>query len=497
MTWCAGLRLALAAALLPAGLAAQSWRLRLDGSAQRVDFRGVIADSVAASQVTAGSGGGPVSPDGFAVECSGNGWCYFFRPGAVRRGAPASAGATLTMWGLGITGLSVHLSSRLNTDITGDRLWPGSSPVFRLVEGFAEYVNGGLTAEAGRMLERGRLASSGMSGLDGVRATMHLAGPGLDLTGYGGWGMARGTILTVTSPAVNPLVDYQPSQRQLVAGAVVGLHRARVDAEAEYRREVDPVTDYFVSERAALSTQLQLAARLRFSGGADYDLAQGQWGSAEASVSWTDTRVWATLGAKHYRPFFDLWTVWGAFSPVPYNGVNGSLAVRPVRRLLLQGRGEWFRYDAADVSTPNVPLEDKGWRWGLDATVTPDDRWTVTAGGHAEFLPGASSRGIDGAVSWRATERLDLGVQGGSLERPLELRFQDASVRWAGMSADWRSGDLWRVGVAAEHYWQSNDRPDAAAIDWNQWRLSARFSLTLRSAADRWLPPARPGGGPP
>ena len=30
------------------------------------------------------------------------------------------------------------------------------------------------------------------------------------------------------------------------------------DAEAEYRREVDPFTDYYVSERAALSVQARL-----------------------------------------------------------------------------------------------------------------------------------------------------------------------------------------------------------------------------------------------
>jgi hypothetical protein len=88
-------------------------------------------------------------------------------------------------------------------------------------------------------------------------------------------------------------------------------------------------------------------------------------------------------------------------------------------------------------------------------------------------------------------------VDGGSLERPLELRFQDAGVRYAGASADYHKGERWRFGVSAERYWESRNRPDAAAFDWNQWRLSARASLTLRSSADSWLPPARSPGSAP
>ncbi len=486
---------ALLVVIMSSPVTAQSWRLRFDGAVQRVDFRGVSADSAARSAVGIGVGGGYVTADGFATDCSGNGYCYFFRPGAIRRGAPASAGATLTMWGLGVTGLSVHLNTRLLTDLTGDRLWPGTSPTFRLMEGYAEFLRGGLTARAGRMLEQGRLASTGMSGLDGVRTTYRFDGPGLELTGYGGWGFARGTILTVTSPAVNPLLDYQPTQRQIVAGASAGVHRSHLDAEAEYRREVDPVTDYFVSERVAFSAQLRPDHRFRIVTGADYDIAQGRWGSADAMLGYTGSKMWATVGAKHYRPFFDLWTVWGVFSPVAYNGVNGSLTLRPHERVQVRGRGEWFRYDDAEVSAPLVRLEDRGWRWDVDLTVTPQDRWTVQAGGHGEFLPGASSKGIDGRITWRAWQDLDLAVQGGSLVRPLEFRFQDAGVKWAGVTADLRLGDAWRLAFSADRYWESRDRPDAASFDWNQWRLSARMSVTLRSSADRWLPAARRTGG--
>ncbi len=473
-------------------VAAQSWRLRLDAYAQRVAFRGITPDSLPESDVVPGPSGGPATPDGFGVTCGFDAWCRYYRPGAVRQGLPASLGVDLAMWGLGITGLSVRMNGRSMGDLTGDRLWPGTSPALRLVEGYAEYQRGGLTARAGRMLEQGRLASSGSSGLDGMRGSWHTANDRLEVGGYAGWGLARGTILPVTSPAVNPLVDYQPGSRQVVVGALAGAHLARLDAQLEYRRELDPATNYIVAERAALSAQFRPLVRLRLLTGLDYDVGQGRVGTADATLSYTGRRLWATVGGRHYRPFFDLWTVWGVFSPVPYNGVNVSIAVTPVATLQLRARGEYFRYVDAEVSTPAVPLESRGYRWGVDGSLTPLPQWTVEAGAHGEVLPGASSKGIDGKVTWHPKERFDFSINGGSLERPLELRFQDAGVTYAGGAVDYRAAGRWRLGFSVDRYWESRDRPDAGSFDWNQWRISARVSLTLKSSADQWLlPPAR------
>jgi hypothetical protein len=475
----------------------QSWQIRFDASAQRVAFRGIRADSVLESAVLPGPAGGPVSPDGFAVTCLGDGFCRYFRAGDLRRGVPASASTELTMWGLGVTGLRVRVHARTLTDLTGDRLWPGTSPSFRLLEGYAEYARDGLTAKLGRTLEQSRLSGSGIGGLDGIHATYRWTGAGLVLGGYAGWGLARGTVLAVTSPAVNPLAEFQPGRRQVVAGALAGVHRGALDLEAEYRREVDTFTDYFVSERFALSLQARPAPALRVAVGADYDLAQGHWGSADATLALSARGISATLAARHYRPFFDLWTVWGVFSPVPHNGVSGSIAVVPLTRLQIQARAEWFRYDDTETSTPTVTIEDRGWRWGLDAALTPDPQWKIEAGAHREIQPGAASGGLNGRVAWSPSQSLRMSVQGGSLVRPLELRFQDAGVTWAGAAVDYRGAERWTAGLSVDRYWESRDRPDAAAFDWDQWRLSARVSLTLRSAADRWLPPGRPRSSTP
>ena len=477
-------------------VAAQSWRLRINAAAQHVEFRGLTSDSVAQAAVTPGPDGGPTF-EGYAVNCAPNGFCYFYRSGPLLSGLPATGGVDLTLWGLGVTGLSVRISSRTSLDLTGSRIWPGSAEAFTLVEGYAEYLRSNWTFEAGRMLERGRLASMGTSGLDGARATVRLDHDAIEVGAYAGWGFARGSVLLVSSPAVDPLADYQPGTRQVVVGFTGGWHTTRVDLLGEYRREIDPVTNYIVSERGALSLNVRPAAPVRLAMSTDYDIAMAEWGSADFSAAYTAPRFSATLGARHYRPFFDLWTVWGVFSPVPYNGISGSVSVSPRQNLQLRARGEWYRYDAAEVSAPGVELLDRGWRWELEAAFTPRPQWTVTTTAHGEVQPGASSSGIDAHVAWRPQEHVDFGFEGGSLERPLELRFQDAGVRYVGGSADYRPDDRWRIGVSIDHYWESRDRPDAAAIDWNQWRVSARASVTLRSSADQWLPPARPVKGVP
>lgn len=475
---------------------AQTWRLRVDANVQRIDFRGLAEDSIPQSAAIGSPDGGLQTLDGYAVNCLGDGWCRFFRNGPIVTGAPASVGIDATVWGLRVTGLSLRINAQARADLSGDSVFIGSAPPLRLIEGFAQYIRDGLTVQLGRMLDRGRLASVGSSGLDGLRATWR-SDAGLEVGGYAGWGTARGTVLGVNSPAVDPLADYQLGSRQIVVGALAGAHLRAVDVQAEYRREIDPVTDYIVAERAALSMQARPAMRLSVAAGADYDIAQAAWGSAEATATYNTGRITASLSARHYRPFFDLSTVWGVFSPVPFNGVSASLSVSPISIVQIRSQAEWFRYDAAGVSVPNVPLLDRGWRWALGGTVEPAPEWTAEVSGHGESQPGASSMGVDGRVTWHVRQSLDFSLDGGSMEVPLELRFLDAGTTYAGGSAAYSAGDQWRFNLGIDRYWNANTRPDAASISWNQWRMSARATLTLRSAADRWLPPARPSAGSP
>jgi hypothetical protein len=476
---------------------AQGYRLRLDTRIQSVSFRGWTLDSIPAGDTVSTPGGGPVSPDGYAVQCrAAAAYCSFFRPGPERRSQPLTTTADLAMWGLGVTGLSVHGLARLGADVSGVDHWPGADPAFQLLAGYAQYARRRVTVRIGRQIVASRL---GTTGFDGAGVALQAPRRGIDADIYVGWGLARGSALPITSPAVNPLSDFQPVARQMVAGAGAGWRSDRVDARLEYQREVDPRTDKFVSEQVALQAAVRPHERISVTAGADYDLAFGWWGSAEAALRYADRRMRAQVGLRRYRPHFDLWTIWGAFSPVPYHASDASLSVVAHRRLTVRGRYERYQFDATEAGTPLFQeAETDGWRWELGGTLTPATGWTVDGGYRAEYGPGAASAGFAGSVAYAPSRRLSISVLGSSVKRPLEYRFNEAVVRMVGIDAEFEASTALRLGVSASRYDESHDRPDAAAYDWDQLRLAARVVLQLGHGADLdRLPPSirmLPGG---
>jgi hypothetical protein len=476
---------------------AQGYRLRLDSRAQRVGFRGVMADSVPVAEVVTGPTGGPRTPDGFAVRCPpGSEHCFFFRPGPRLQGGPMVTTADLTLWGLGVRGLSARVNGRLGFELSGDEVWPGTGPAVQLMEAYAEYAHRRFTLRGGRQLLVNRL---GIVGFDGGRGTTRFGRTGIELEGYAGFGLARATALTATSPALDPLDEFQPRSRQILAGAAVGYRGRLADVRLDYQREVDRDSRNFVSERAALSLDFFPLERWSVAAGVDYDLANTWFGNADATVRYIAPWITVAGGLRQYRPHFDLWTIWGAFSPVPYHAANASVHLRPVRGVEVRGRWERFAFASTETETPLVDMDDDGWRLGVGASWTPLPAWRLDAGYREEFGPGASSSGFEGSVAWLATPAISVTGYGSTLDRPLEFRFDEASVDVVGLDAEWRAGERLRLAVGGARYWEARDRPDAAAFDWNQTRLHARVTLLLRSEADRLrLPPAlrtgpRPG----
>jgi hypothetical protein len=475
----------------PPPLAAQGYRLRLDNRFEAVGFRGLRLDSIPIADTVAGPGGGPATPDGFAVRCpSGAAYCLFFRPGAVQHGAPVVTTADLSMWGFGVPGLSVRATARAAVDFSGADAWPGTDPAVQLLTGYAEYSRERITIRLGRELDYRRL---GAIGFDGGSLTLR-DGHGLEASVYGGWGLARGAALPVTSPAVNPISDFQSSRRQLLVGAEAGWSGRLGDVRGEYLREVDPRTDYFVSERVALAGVLRPPSFAGWSvtGGADYDLAAGWWGSAEATLGYATRDVTGSLGVRRYRPHFDLWTIWGAFSPVPYRAVQAQMTVKASRQFQVHASGERYRFDDADVATPLVQVEQSGWRGELDATAWPAPEWTLEAGYTREFGPGAASVGSSASVTYAPPGRYSLTLHGARLDRPLELRFSESVLDLYGVEGRLEARPGVRLELGALRYVEDRQRPDPAAIDWNQWRVTVRAVFAFGNSGDGLghLPPA-------
>ena len=482
-------RTAVLSAAIAVPAMAQDYRLRVDASSQAVSFRGLVADSIPAAQVVTGPGGATETPDGHAVRCGAGSHCYYFRAGPALLGVPVTASASLVMWGLGVEGLTVRATGRLLADLGADRVWPGTDPAAQLIEGYVEYRRADLIGRAGRLLLTSRLEPIGF---DGGWLRAHWERTSMDFGAYGGWGLAQAAALPVSSPALNPLDEWRPRERQVVAGAdAAWMHRVG-EARAEYRREIDPVDNSFVSERTALSVVARWAP-LRAAAGVDYNLAEGRFGTADFTLSWLKPRVALTAGARRYVPYFSLWTLWGAFSPVPYSAVNASAEYRVSDGLSISGRGEGYRYDDAEVTSALVTgLRDRGWRGSVRATASAGSRWTVNGNAGIERGPGASGRFLDAAVTFTPAERYTFDVYGGTLARPLELRYYDATSRWIGGRAEWRLRPGERVWADAAIVDDRRERPDAGGSSLSQARLRGGMTLTFGSNPDRMpLPPAR------
>lgn len=478
--------------LLVGGSAAngQGYQVRLDTRLQVVSFRGLTQDSIRVSDTVTGPGGGPATSDGFAVSCGeGDAYCFFYRAGPILHGAPIVTSADLTLWGLGLPGLSARVSARAAGEVGNDHLWPGTSPRFQLLEGYLDYAIPHLTARVGRQVVTSRL---GYEGFDGGRVLLRDPRHGLEVDGYLGWGLTQGVALPVTSPALNPLDDFQPRQRQIVAGGGAGWTGSWGQVHADYLREVDPDVDYFVSERAGIQTVVRPPVRgLTVQAGSDWDLAMGEWGSAEGSASYFTGRYSVTMGARRYRPHFALWTIWGAFSPVPYHAAFGRLGVRVSPWLDVRASGERYSYSPADISTALVEVENSGWRYEVGATATLVSGLTVDAGYRADFGPGASEAGATGTISWAPAPRVLITVQGAALQRPLEFRFDESRVKSIGMDVQANVTPMLRVGVGGVYYAEDRRRPDPQAVDWDQFRLTAFATMAFGKGGDfSGVPPA-------
>ncbi len=77
-----------------------------------------------------------------------------------------------------------------------------------------------------------------------------------------------------------------------------------------------------------------------------------------------------SLEARRHRPFFELWTIWGAFAPVGFDEGRAELGWRGAQqRLQLSAHGAFRRYDDTGAGVDFLPLRSSGWRTGLDASV--------------------------------------------------------------------------------------------------------------------------------
>ena len=400
------------------------------------------------------------------------------------RATPVVATLDLTAWGFGVENLSLHLRTRASDDLADRGAWPVVDPPLRLVEGYAEYALPRMTVRAGRAPLHTRL---GYESFDGARVDLRPRGTPLTLSAFGGWSLARASTLPVTSPDVNPLGEFRPDERSTLLGGILGIVQGPVRAGVVYRREVDPEASKLASEFVGVSASARLPRGLSLSGGGDYDLGFDEWGSIDGQLLWSGLvsgrAMSAAAGIRRYRPRFDLWSIWGAFSPVPYTEATARASVTPVDGLRLRGSAARFTYGDTDTSSPLVSFEDDGWRWTAGAGWSGFSDWTFDVDFGAEYGSGASSTHVRASTAWRPREDVGAGAWVSRGTRPLEYRIDDAVVRAVGLDLEVELGRGLRVDGAIGYY--DEERNGGFERSFDHWHVSGGLRYRFGTGADR------------
>jgi hypothetical protein len=407
--------------------------------------------------------------------------------GEELKAAPFASTLDASAWGFGIPGLKLHTRARLTTDFHDPDVWPSVEPVLQLLEGYAEYSRPLFTVQAGRTHVFSRL---GFTGLDGAKLDVRLLQGRLRASAYGGWGLARAVPFPLTSEEVNPLGDFIPQDRQIVAGGSLGWSLPYVEGRILYQREIDRRGDQewaLFSERGAIDAVIRPMDRLTLAGGAEYDIAREELGRADARVTYNQPmgRLQVSLGGRRYRPFFELYSIWGVFSPTPYTAGFASVRGTPISGLEVWTRGEVFDYDDTGVASPIATVEDDGWRWAVGAVVTRVPQWVFNATYHVEPAPGASSLGFDASAMFMALDNVTIRARGGYLKRPLEYRINDAKVWTYGLRADVRPVPGISLNAEVLRYDETRQGLSATEVAFDQFRIHLSATLTFGSGADR------------
>ncbi|HET9981989.1 MAG TPA: hypothetical protein VFQ38_00310 [Longimicrobiales bacterium] len=468
---------------------AQGIRVTGATTAQYVQLRPMVADSILATQVP-GDGEFRDGPGGFVVSClQGEPYCHFQRSADRNLGAaPLLQDLYVNAWGL-TPGLRGYAQLRGRQSVgDADTFWPRAEDHLDVLAAYLELDRDALRARAGRQWKTSGL---GFYNFDGASLLVRpLAG--LSLEGFGGWSLARGVDEPRNSEALQAVEPFAPKERGYIVGGELRVRAGpRFGAGAVYQREIR-------NDRAGLYTERVAAdARLRWLGASldgafAYDVASTAVNEARLTLQLPPLAgVAATLEARHYEPFFELWTIWGAFSPVGFDEGRGDLAwAVPGVPLSVTLGGGWRRYQDPNAGFPTLLLRRDGWTANGGASWRPADGWSVDGGYAAEIGFGGARSNQSVAVRRSFGAEDYVSLNGLAFQQAFELRVDRGRVYGLGVDGGFRLTPFVRVDGDV-YAFQHRDRA-VSGQDWSQLRGSLSFTWALGSE-----PRARVGGRVP
>jgi hypothetical protein len=485
----AGLLALCVAAPLP--LRAQSIRATGISTMQYVRIRPVIEDSVAIGEVT-GDGLLRTAPGGELVRCSdGDTWCRFLRSSGQVAITPLVQDISLSAWGLG-RGIRLFARLRFRGSLGGnEELWPRADDPFDALVAYLEWERGRLRLRGGRQYLTSGL---GYYNYDGVSARYRPRAD-LALEAFAGSSLVRGLNEPLTSDALAAIEPFAPDDRGLLFGGRATYRpSARLALSGLYQRELRSDRLALYSERAALDGTFRTGP-LSLAGSLEANLPGRVINDARLRA---DLRIrpdfGAGLRARWYEPYFELWTIWGAFSPVGFGEAGGSVWWRPAGRpfeVTLDAAHR--RYSDTGASDVFGLYESSGWNLSATGSVRGRQNWLVQASYHLDLGFGAARSEANVRVQRDLGDGNHLGVSGLAFERLYEFRVSEGTVFGLGIDGAWKLSARNRLGGSLSAY-RHRVPEGVPSMNWGQTRGSIYVEWTLGPEPGLTSPVTRGGG---
>lgn len=461
-----GLALGLASGLCfgAAPIQAQGMRGWTSSSVRFFELRPLQLDTAAAQQVTIGTDGRP-RVDGNPVSCTPGLPCTFLRPGASETAVVGSQDVGFTAWGFGMTGLSFTGLVRARDRLRGELNWPLADDPFDVLVAYGQLQRGSARVRLGRQDTPSGL---GFSGFDG--AAFRWDGGAWWGEVFGGRSLARGLNET-RREALRGIEDFVPDQEAYLWGGAAGVRWVRTSVGVRYQREIIADRSGLVAERAALDLNTVLPGAVRMRASADYDVPFDRVGKAQLTLqrSLLDGRVLAEVEGRRYVPYFELSTVWGFFSPVPYHEARVRVSTGFSRSAGIQFAFARREYGDADVVSVLEPLEDRGWQAEATGQYSPGERVQLQGSWQLDWGNSAFLHSLDAAVRIALSDAIKLQVSGMSFQQFEAYRLGDGRALGGGLSAEVLASDRITVEGGATLLRQDAGRGGADDV-WNQTR---------------------------
>ena len=473
-----------ALALGAAPAAAQGLRGTARTTVRYFELRPIAHDTVSFSAVEERPDG-TFQHEGLPISCVPELHCVRYRATDTRSALVLTQDVAMSAWGLGVQGLSARIQLRSRTGLAGEFEWPRSDDPFDAIVAYAELLRGDFRVRAGRLQN---LSGLGFNSYDGAHV-LYAPAKRLRLEFFGGRSLARG-VYEPRHDALAGIEAFFPDRNAvLVGGAVEGDPWAHTSVALRYQRELWTNRSALVSERASVDVQSSVLAPVQLAAGVDYDVAFGRVGKSNLNVRLPldEGRVILEAVASRYVPYFELWTIWGYFSPVAHHEVEARVAWRKRPDLTLRGAAGYRRYGDAHAPVIFDPLPNDAVFGTLTGTWTASPDLSLDTGFRLERGFGAYLGSGDVAARLRLHERVSVTLDGSVFQQIEEFRLGNGVVLGAGGAVDVQVTAAAALSGGAHVYRQTWEHR-AGDTNWNQVRAWASLRIDFGRDPGRGAP---------